>query len=327
MARCWIVPTVMALLGSLAACADSSPRVPVTRAEVLAGSRSATPSPDIAPVGALGPDGGTLSRLLFACVGDTRPPSVNAVADYPADVVTRLYADIEGLEPRPPFVISTGDYMFASDRAAGQAAAQLGLYMKARAGYSGLFFPAMGNHECTGATISNCAPNPTPNYLEFVARMLAPIEKALPYYVIGLDSVDGTWTAKVVFVAANAWSSSQQSWLEATLSLRTTYTFVVRHEPASEGDAPGVSPSEAIMARHPYTLAIVGHDHTYGHYPDHPREVLIGNGGAPLSSKDFGYGLFAQRADGAIVVDMVHWLTGQRDPAFHFVVAADGSPM
>jgi hypothetical protein len=185
----------------------------------------------------------------------------------------------------------------------------------------------MGNHECTGATISNCAVNPTPNYSEFALHMLAPIEKTLPYYMIRFASLGGSWTAKVVFVAANAWSSTQQSWLESALSLPSTYTFVVRHEPASETDAPGVAPSEAIMARHPYTLSIVGHSHTYGHEPSRPREVLIGNGGAPLASKDFGYGLFVQREDGAIVVDMVNWQTGLGDPAFHFVVAPDGTPL
>ena len=49
---------------------------------------------------------------------------------------------------------------------------------------------------------------------------------------------------------------------------------------------------------------IVGHSHTYGHYTSpYPREVLIGNGGAPLTSttKDYGFGLFKQRSDGAIL--------------------------
>jgi glycine/D-amino acid oxidase-like deaminating enzyme len=183
----------------------------------------------------------------------------------------------------------------------------------------------MGNHECTGATLSNCGTRVTANYSEFMLRLLAPIEKAGPYYVVRLDALDGSWSAKIVFVAANAWSSAQERWLDATLSVSTTYTFVVRHEPASDSEAPGVEPSETIMARYPYTLAIVGHDHTYGHYRDSPREVLIGNGGAPLSSKNFGFGVFAQGPDGAIVVDMVDWQSGERDAAFRFAVAPDGT--
>jgi len=53
--------------------------------------------------------------------------------------------------------------------------------------------------------------------------------------------------------------------------------------------------------------------------------VLIGNGGAPLTSKNFGFGLFAQGPDGAIVVDMVDWQSGERDAAFRFAVAPDGT--
>ena len=79
------------------------------------------------------------------------------------------------------------------------------------------------------------------------------------------------------------------------------------------------------MARYPYTLALVGHDHSYGRFAARPREVIVGNGGAPLSSKDYGFALFAQRADGAIVVDMVNWHTMAIDESFHFVVLPDGT--
>jgi len=308
---------VVALVAATASCADSSSH----RAGAVASS------PDVTGrlPGPIGNDGGRLARLFFACVGDTRPPTEDATDAYPTGVISRIYADIEGLSPRPPLVISTGDYLFASSERGDVAAAQLDLYVQARAQYSGMFFAGMGNHECTGATLSNCGTRVTANYSEFMLRLLAPIEKAVPYYVVRLDSLDGSWTAKIVFVAANAWSSAQERWLEATLSVSTTYTFVVRHEPASDSEAPGVEPSETIMARHPYTLAIVGHDHTYGHYPDSPREVLIGNGGAPLTSKNFGFGLFAQGPDGAIVVDMVDWQSGERDAAFRFAVAPDGT--
>jgi hypothetical protein len=99
----------------------------------------------------------------------------------------------------------------------------------------------------------------------------------------------------------------------------TTYTFVVRHEPAADTDAPGVGPSERVLATHPYTLAIVGHRHAYGYDPS-AREVLVGNGGAPLDRGDYGFALFARQPDGAIAVDMIDWRTGAPDPSFHFAV-------
>lgn len=276
----------------------------------------------------------TADRLLFACVGDTRPAVENDTAGYPTNVIGSLYAGIQALEPRPPFVVTTGDYLFAStdsSSGAAQAAAQLDLYLKARAIYAGALFPALGNHECTGATASNCGPGAadgvTPNYAAFVEKMLGPLGATEPYYAVEVASRSGAWTAKIVFVAANAWSTRQERWLDAELSRATTYTFVVRHEPAEASTAPGVLPSEALMAAHPYTLSIVGHTHTYRHDAAHPREVLIGNGGAPLSAKDYGFGIFSQRSDGAIVVDMIDWRTGQADPAFGFAVRADGSPV
>jgi hypothetical protein len=60
----------------------------------------------------------------------------------------------------PPFAVSTGDYMFASVGGT-QQAVQLDLYLAARARYSGTTFPTMGNHECTGATASNCGAGTT----------------------------------------------------------------------------------------------------------------------------------------------------------------------
>jgi hypothetical protein len=282
--------------------------------------------------GSVGADGGTLSRLLFAVVGDTRPATVDDTGGYPTAIVTALYAGIRSLSPRPAMVLSTGDYMFAASPPHGdsQAGAQLDIYLQARAAFPGLLFPALGNHECTGATSSNCgvgaADGVTANYAAFVEKMLAPIGKAQPYYAIDVAAADATWNAKFVIVAANAWSTAQEAWLEATLAKPTTYTFVVRHEPASATSAPGVGPSEAVMARHPYTLAIVGHSHTYAHDRATPRQVLIGNGGAPLTSKDYGFAMFSQRADGAIDVDMIQWQTRGADSSFHFAVRADGEP-
>jgi hypothetical protein len=186
----------------------------------------------------------------------------------------------------------------------------------------------MGNHECTGYTSSNCGSGNkdgvTANYTAFLDKMMAPIGESKPYYAIALAAADDSWTAKIVVVAANAWDSTQSSWLSTELATTTTYTFVVRHEPSSADTAPGVSPSDAIIDAHPYTLLLTGHTHLYRH-DSGSREVVIGLGGAPVTSgDDFGYLVLAQRADGDIVVSEYDYMTGK--PNDTFVVAPDGSP-
>ena len=278
----------------------------------------------------IGPTGGTESTLYFAVVGDTRPATEDDTAGYPTPIISAIFSDLAALSQPPPFAVSTGDYQYTNPYGPA-GAAQLQLYLNARGAYSGMQFFALGNHECTGATTSNCgagnADGITNNYIAFVTLLLGPIDKTSPYYSIEVDATDGSWTAKLVFVAANAWDDTQSSWLDEALTESTTYTFVVRHESASADTAPGVNPSEAIMANHPYTLAIVGHSHEYEHGASHPREVIIGNGGAPLStSQNYGYALFMQRDDGAIQVDMFDYLSNTPDTSFRFAVYPDGSP-
>jgi Calcineurin-like phosphoesterase len=281
-----------------------------------------------APSGTVNGNGGTVSQLLFSVVGDTRPAVIGDTSGYPTTIIDKIYSDIEARSPRPTFSLSTGDYMFASPNTS-QGTAQLTKYLAARNEFSGVFFPAMGNHECTGATASNCGSGATDgitnNYTSFMTQMLGPIGKTSPYYSVNINAIDGTWTSKFVFIAANAWSSAQSSWLSSTLSVATTYTFVIRHESADANTAPGVTPSEQIMAQHPYTLAIVGHTHTY----EHPttREVVIGNGGAPITGgKNYGYGIVEQRSDGAIQVDMFDYTSGAKDSSFEFALHPNGSP-
>ena len=277
--------------------------------------------------GSVNASGGTVSQLFFAVVGDTRPPVINDTSAYPSAVISKIYSDIAATSPQPEFVVSTGDYIFATANG-GPSSSQFDLYLAARSKYSGVQFPAMGNHECTGAAASNCgagaADGVTTNFSDFMSKMLAPIGQKQPYYEIDVNGTNGSWTAKLLFVAANAWDSTQASWLDAAMSKPTTYTFVVRHEPAAAA-SPGTSASEQIMRSHPYTLALVGHTHTYG--KTGTRQVTIGNGGAPLvGSGNYGYGLVQQRTDGAIQVDMIDYQTGQADTSFRFALKADGSP-
>ncbi|HEY2516055.1 MAG TPA: hypothetical protein VGI39_34525 [Polyangiaceae bacterium] len=277
--------------------------------------------------GTVGPTGGTVSRLYFSAVGDTRPATVDDTSGYPSTIINQIYTDIQGLNPRPPFSISTGDYQFSAATGT-QSGTQMNLYLAARAKFSGAFFPALGNHECTGATASNCGSGNTngvtTNFSNFLSLMLGPIQKTQPYYSIRVDAADGSWTSKFVFVAANAWDSTQSSWLSGVMAQATTYTFVVRHEATGTSGPPGVSPSDTIINGFPYTLLIVGHTHTYEHKTT--KEVLFGNGGAPLTgSGNYGFGLFSQRSDGAIVVDAIDYQSLQADSSFHFVVTPTGT--
>jgi hypothetical protein len=80
-----------------------------------------------------------------------------------------------------------------------------------------------------------------------------------------------------------------------------------------------------VIANYPYTLLIVGHAHTYGHYKSVPKVIIIGNGGAPLSSKNYGFGLISQRCDGALVVDEIDYQSGATDSLFHFVITPQGT--
>jgi hypothetical protein len=205
--------------------------------------------------------------------------------------------------------------MFASPSKSNQMA-MLNLYMAARGAYHGLQYPAMGNHECTGATDSNCGAGQrdgvTPNMTDFITTMLHPIGVTQPYYSEQFTASDNSWTAKLVVVACNAWTSTQASWLETELAATTTYTFVVRHESndaLASTPTPPCGQSQTIIAAHPLTLLIVGHTHKYAHYAsDH--EIVVGNGGAPLvSTTNYGYVIVSRNANGTLTVTAHDYMT------------------
>jgi len=245
----------------------------------------------------------TMDDLRFAIVGDTRPPSADDTANYPTAIITKIWQDVEAESPHVPFALTTGDYIFADTNHSEQMP-QFAKYMDARAHYTGTVYPAMGNHECTGYTDSNCGPGATDgvtaNYTDFMSTMLQPIGETSPYYVQHVAAKDNSWTMKLVVLACNAWDSTQASWLDTALAESTTYTFVLRHEGVDATTAPCVTPSAAIIAKHPLTLLVVGHTHTYRHYKS-DREIVVGNGGAPLTSgMNYGYVIAVRNADGTI---------------------------
>jgi len=272
-----------------------------------------------------GPGGGILTELRFAICGDTRPAVIDDTPNYPTAVATQVWADVAALSPLPQFAVTTGDYQFASTDGSEQAP-QLDLYLSARAAFPNFVYPTMGNHECTGFTDSNCGPGAQdgepPNYTVFMQKMVMPIGEANPYFIERFAAADGSWTAKLVDIAANAWTLQQSQWLEAALSEPTTYTFVARHEPIDATSAPGTSPSTEIIARYPLTLLITGHTHTYGHDPAY-KQIIVGNGGAPLTSDaDYGYVVVVRQADATLQVTSYDYANG---PIMEqFVISADG---
>ena len=273
---------------------------------------------------AIGPAGGTLDSLVFGIVGDTRPPLPDDTAGYPTAIATKIWQRVGAANP--PIVVTTGDYVFASTYG-NEAAKQLDLYLQASSPYKGLRLPTLGNHECTGATASNCGSGTqsgiTNNFQAFIDKMLTPLGLAQPWYTVQISATDKSWTAKFVVIAANAWNSQQAAWLDQELAKPTTYTFVVRHEPMETSNTPGVPPSNAIMAKHPMTILLCGHTHTYSYKPS-SHEVVVGHGGAPLSgSTNYGYVMAHRRADGAIVFENFDYATGQAVSTF--AVNADGT--
>ena len=263
---------------------------------------TSTPSGTPTPADNVSKDGGTVAKLNFAIVGDTRPAIPDDTGSYPTPIITKIWQDVEA--EHVPFSVTTGDYVFA-DPFLGEAAKQMDLYLGARNAYSGTVFYALGNHECNSLTQSNCGPGTlsgiTNNFQAFLDKMMAPIGQAKPYYYVHIDATDGSWSAKFVVIAANAWFDDQKQWLETVMSIPTTYTFVVRHEDVDSTTAPGVSASNTIINAHPYTLLLAGHVHTFSWTPA-KRQVITGNGGAPLNTSiNYGYTVIRQQDDGTLV--------------------------
>jgi Calcineurin-like phosphoesterase len=254
----------------------------------------------------VGPDGGKVNRLYFAIVGDTRPPASNDTAHYPSAIITKIYDEIQAMSPRPQFVITTGDYMFASPGGV-QGAKQMKLYLEARDHYKGTVFAALGNHECGGDV--NCAGVTNNNsYNAFLDGLVKPLGKTKPYYSIPISDISGKWNAKVVMVACNAWSAAQNTWLTGALAKPTTYTFIVRHQPMGS-DAPCNDAMAPLLKTAKYDMLAVGHVHRYSHSG---KQLIEGVGGAPLTGTfNHGYATVRQLDDGSLRVRQYDYKTKQ----------------
>lgn len=261
--------------------------------------------PDAGPPpmgGTVGPNGGTVDRFAFVAFGDVRPQQLNDDSNYPVAVITQIMQRAHATPAE--FAVATGDYMFAST--ASSVSAQVQRLLGAEQSFPKPIFHALGNHECTGGTASNC-PNGTETYnVRAFMMQLVPFAQK-PYFTFDLQTQLGT--AKFVFVAANAWDSTQQSWLETQLARSTQYTIILRHEPPGNLEAPGAAPSDAVIAAHPYTLALYGHSHEYRRI--NYQSVISGNAGAPISFGTYGFLYVVQRTDGNVQIEEHRSDTGQ----------------
>ncbi len=248
--------------------------------------------------GGAGGGGGTVGGgqlLKFAVFGDCRPPNQDDTTGYPSAIIGGIFklAQSKGAQ----FAVGTGDYMYASMQSS--VTAQVQLFQQAAASFTnGPLYLTMGNHECTGYTDSNCPNlNETPNVQAFMKMVPAGVTK--PYYRIDVDTPNGK--AKLIFIAANAWDSGQQSWLTTQMADPTTYTFVMRHESTTSSGVPSSVPtSESIVTAQPYTLELLGHTHEYRH--EDTQHVISGNAGAPLSTGTYGLLMVEQQTNGNITV-------------------------
>ncbi|MHB1844686.1 MAG: hypothetical protein ACYCWW_07620 [Deltaproteobacteria bacterium] len=281
--------------------------------------------------------------LDFVVVGDTRPASSctsTSSCAYPSQVINSIYTQVKALSPAPSFAIGTGDYMFQSPSYS-TADWQIQQYLSAQQLFGGPLYPAMGNHECTGATTSNCVAGQdgtTSNLTAFLGMLgTLGIPNAVPYFVQNIAISTGQ-TAKLVVIAANAWDSTQASWLTNALAQPTTYTFIVRHEPSTDigTGITGLDASAQLISTFlqqtpgGVTFTFVGHTHEY-RLDSQNQEVIVGNGGAPFDNssgsglQEYGFLVCQQRTDNAIQCQLDDYQSGAPVSGTAFAVNPDGS--
>jgi hypothetical protein len=254
------------------------------------------------PTGSVGYTGGSVDRLVFAVFGDVRPMDLDMAGEYPTQIIDTIMTEIAGTYAE--FAIGTGDYMYADTKT--QVDTQLAYLTNAEKALGARpIFHDLGNHECDTAAAGNC-PNgtETANMVGYMTTLNS--HESKPYFSFDVTTANGT--AKFVFIAANAWSTAQSTWLTSELSRSTKYTIIVRHEPPDDPRAPGVTPSDAIIAQHPVTLILYGHTHTYQRVGY--NAVICGNSGAPQSGY-YGWLLVEQEANGNLVVSSINKDNGE----------------
>ncbi len=170
-----------------------------------------------------------------------------------------------------------------------------------------------GNHECMGSGSGYCPTgSQNVNFQAFMSA-LSPISST-PYYSVNIQTSMGL--ATFVFVADNSFDSAQQSWLDSTLTQadqNATYTLIAKHHPEGDTSVSANSTIMQIIRNHKFALLLTGHTHKYEHQTtDNGRDVILGNGGAPLVSTGTfnGYGIIDQLSSGQLQVTIYDLATG-----------------
>jgi len=232
---------------AMTGCHRLSPRLPRPdrRGPRLAGSagsagsvRSACSPTTGAPVtGRVGADGGIVSRLLFAVVGDTRPPPSTTPAairrmSSPRSTRASTLSNPAGDGPLDGRLHVRVGSPRGGDS---QAGPQLDIYMQARARSPA---PSFGARQTTSAPAQRARTAAADRRRDdgettspSSSRCSGRSERPTPT----TRSTSSRWTpvdGEVVFVAANAWSGAQEAWLDPPREAEHVH-LRGRHEPAS----------------------------------------------------------------------------------------------
>jgi hypothetical protein len=275
-----------------------------------AGAGLPPPTGSIPVGGPVGVQGGTVDRLLFGFTGDTRPEQCDGT--YPQQVINNIYTQMKGTGVQ--FAIDQGDHMFNCQGGYPGAMQQMSAYMQAASLLGKTVFFTMGNHECSGESMTLCSLASNGRNANYTAFMDAMKQVGIqsPYY--RFDVMTGTGLAVFIVVADDVWDPMEQSWLVEQLSdadARAKYTFVSKHHPDGNTDHPEFQTIYNLVRRHKYTLFLTGHTHEFKRQYNDPRAMVIGCGGAPLAGGAFwGYGTALQGADDRIAVTIYDQASG-----------------
>ncbi len=139
-------------------------------------------------------------------------------------------------------------------------------------------------------------------------------------------------SVRAIFTAPNYWNDgAQPAWFTQQLAAAGThsssnYVIVLHHEDSTASSPPsGLSTIESAE-KSKESLSIVGHSHfwqwgTGGPYSEtNARQLLVGNGGAPLTSgtnsstvntSDYGFTTVMRQADGSLQIINYNYSTGE----------------
>jgi hypothetical protein len=258
-----------------------------------------------------------VNLLHFGISGDTRPPACEDTANYPTAIINAI-GDAEHAA-NVQFALDLGDHMYVCNHDATVAQDQMNLFLQGVGHFGGTWFMTMGNHECEH---SPCPIGSTDVNFNTFLQALAPISSK-PYYSVDVHTSLGL--ARFVFIADNSWDSAQQSWLDQTLSdadTNATYTIICKHHPTGDTSLADNLTILGVIRNHKFSMLLTGHSHEYYHEPraDNGRDLVIGNGGAPLIAGGTfnGYGIVEQKSDGSLVFTMYDVATGAQQDQVTF---------